>query len=200
MRRAVPMVLAAAIFAAFALPARAATTTIQMTDGFTFDPTPVSVTVGDTVQWHNGSFTTHTATSNTGLFDMTVDQSQTKSKAFKFAGSFPYYCRFHGSPGAGMHGTVNVPDRWLNTGTQHVGDVQRIRIASVNAPNGISFNIQFKGPGDDAFHVFHRHLINAVISYTPTKAGEYLFRSRELRESDGALSGWSPPAFVEISS
>jgi hypothetical protein len=119
--------------------------------------------------------------------------------AFKFAGRFPYYCRFHGSPGSGMHGRVEVPALWLNTGTQHAGEVQRIRIASVVAPDGISFNVQFKVPGDDAFHLFHRHLINAVISFTPTNSGEYQFRSRERRESDGALSWWSPPAVVEIS-
>jgi hypothetical protein len=98
-----------------------------------------------------------------------------------------------------MHGRVEVPALWLNTGTQHAGEVQRIRIASVVAPDGISFNVQFKAPGDDAFHLFHRHLINAVISYAPTKSGEYQFRSRERRESDGTVSWWSPPAVVEIS-
>lgn len=197
MKRVVPLMLAMGFVVAAALPAAASTTTIQM-DNFQFAPTPVAVAMGDTVKWHSVD-TTHTATSNSGLFDFTLNQGQSKSKAFKFAGTFPYYCRFHGAPGQGMHGVINVPATWLNTGTQHVGDVQRIRIASARPPNGISFDVQLKAPGDSAFHLFHRKLLNAVITYTPTQAGEYQFRSREHRDSDNHVSGWSPAAFVEIS-
>jgi plastocyanin len=197
MRRAVPLLLAAGLVVAPALPALASTTTVEM-DNFQFNPTPVAVTMGDTVKWHAVD-TTHTATSNTGLFDLVVSQGQSKSRVFKFAGSFPYYCQFHGSPGHGMHGRLDVPARWMNTGTQHTGDVQRIRVSTIKPPDGISFDVQLKGPGDDAFHLFRRKLIKAVITYTPTEPGEYQFRSREHLDSNNHVSGWSPAAFVEIS-
>ena len=198
MKRAVPLLLAGAILAAFALPARASTTTIQMTDEFTFDPTPIAVNMGDAVKWQAANFS-HTATSNTGLFDLTVSSHQSKSKAFKFAGTFPYYCQFHGSPGQGMHGRLDVPAKWLNTGTQHAGDVQRVRISTVKAPSGVAFDVQMKGPGDDAFQSFKTKISNAVVKFTPDAAGEYQVRSREHLLSGNRVSGWSPAAFVEIS-
>jgi plastocyanin len=198
MKRAVSMALAGLTILAIALPASAATSTVQMVN-YQFSPTPASVTVGDTVKWHNGDLVMHTATSNTKFFDLSVDSGQSKTHVFDFGGSFPYYCRFHGAPGQGMHGTVKVPDRWLNTGTQHVGDIQRIRVASAVPPAGLAFDVQMKAPGDGAFHAYKSKIKTAIVKFTPTQAGEFQFRSRLHRLSNDATSGWSPAAFVEIS-
>jgi plastocyanin len=166
---------------------------------FQFSPTPAAAALGDTVRWHDlDQGITHTATSNTGFFDLTVNSSQSKSKVFTAAGTFPYYCRFHGSPGRGMHGTLRLPDQWLNTGTQHAGDVQRIRIATVTAPNGMAYDVQMKPPGG-AFQAFKTKITSAVVKFTPDAAGEYQFRSRLHRLSNNKVSGYSPSAFVEIS-
>jgi plastocyanin len=198
MKRAVSLALAGLTVLAIALPARAATQTVDMTDQFTFNPTPVALNLGDTVKWKSTSFVTHTATSNTGFFDLTVNPGQSKTHGFDFGGSFPYYCRFHGAPGSGMHGTVNVPDKWLNQGIQHAGDVQRIRVAAVAAPTGLAYDVQMKRPGAGAFHSFKSKVKTAIVKFTPTDAGEYQFRSRVHRLSNNKTSGFSPAAFVEI--
>src|SRR5262249_5967901 len=145
MKRVGPLMLCAAFVVGAALPAQAGTTTIHAVN-FQFSPRSAVTSMGDTVKWHDGDGAPHTVTSNTKLFDLYLNPGQSRATAFKFAGAFPYYCKFHGSPWAGMHGRIEVPALWLNTGTQHVGDVQQIRIASVDAPDGIWFNVQFKGP------------------------------------------------------
>jgi plastocyanin len=201
MKRALSMVLAGLTVLAIALPARAATSTVDMTQQLTFDPTPSAINLGDSVKWVNtSSGFDHTATSNTGFFDTgSVAPGGSKTKVFQFAGSFPYYCQFHGSPTFGMRGKVNVPDRWLNTGTQHVGHVQRIRVSTVAPPAGLAFDVQMKGPGDGAFSAFKTKFKHAIVKFTPTKAGEYLFRSRVHRLSNNKASGFSPAVAVEIS-
>jgi plastocyanin len=196
------MAVAGLTVLAIALPARATTQTVDMTNAFTFDPTPLALNLGDSVKWTNTSSggIQHTATSNTGFFNTgSVSPNQSSTKVFNYGGSFPYYCIFHGSPGQGMHGTINVPDKWLNTGTQHVGDVQRIRVAAVAAPNGLAYDVQMKGPGDAAFHTYKSKAKTAVVKFTPADAGEYLFRSRVHRLSNNKTSGFSPSAAVEIS-
>ena len=201
MKRVVSMAVAGLTVLAIALPARAATQTVDMTNQLTFNPTPIALNLGDSVKWTNtSSGIPHTATSNTGFFNTgSVSPTQSKTKVFDYGGSFPYYCQFHGSPGQGMHGTINVPDRWLNTGTQHVGDVQRIRVAAVAAPTGLAYDVQMKGPGDSAFHSYKSKVKTAIVKFTPTHAGEYQFRSRVHRLSNNKTSGFSPSAFVEIS-
>ncbi len=200
MKRAVSMALAGLTVLAIALPARAATQTVDMTTQLTFDPTPISIHLGDSVKWSNtSSGFSHTATSNTGFFDTgSVAPGASKTKVFNYGGSFPYYCQFHGSPGQGMHGSISVPDKWLNNGTQHAGDVQRIRVAAVAAPKGLAYDVQMKGPGDGAFHSFKSRYTHAIVKFTPTDAGEYKFRSRVHRLSNNKTSGFSPATFVEI--
>ena len=181
-----------------ALPARAATAQVQMTQARTFDPTPVSIALGDTVLWTNTSGFAHTATQNAVFFDLFVADWESAGKVFKFAGSYPYYCQFHGSPGTGMHGKVTVPTKWLNTGPQHPGDEQRVRLATRTAPAPLAYDVQMRVTGDATWTPFAQKVNTAVVKFTPSEAGEYQFRSRVHRLSNNKVSGWSPAAFVEI--
>jgi plastocyanin len=72
---------------------------------FAFQPTPITVRVGDTVTWTNSSPSLHTTTSTTALWDSgTLAPGQAFSFKFTAAGSFAYRCSFHPS----MEGTVTV--------------------------------------------------------------------------------------------
>ncbi|HEX9376800.1 MAG TPA: plastocyanin/azurin family copper-binding protein [Actinomycetota bacterium] len=197
MKRAVVVLAAGVLAVATGWPAWASTSNVEMTSTLKFDPTPISVAIGDTVQWNNDSGFTHTATSNAGWFNTgDVTTGNFKTKLFLFGGAFKYHCKYHGSQG--MVGSVKVPDRWLNTGTQHAGDVQKIRIAAVAAPNGLAYDVQMRTTGGD-WHVYKSKITNAVVKFTPSDPGEYQFRSRVHRLSNNRVSGYGPPAFVEIS-
>jgi len=67
-------------------------------------PSPDTVTVGQTVAWHNADGTTHTATANgIGPFDTNNIGSGGTSAPIQMntTGSFPYHCTIHGTTMAG---------------------------------------------------------------------------------------------------
>ncbi|MCB1555511.1 MAG: hypothetical protein KDJ14_17065 [Xanthomonadales bacterium] len=77
--------------------------------GFSFTPSSLTIQVGDTVRWRNQggfhdvvaddtSFSSGAATSAPFTFEVT----------FNTPGTFGYHCSIHGSPGAGMAGTIIV--------------------------------------------------------------------------------------------
>jgi plastocyanin len=84
---------------------------IMMKDN-AFEPTDITINVGDQVKWTNVGNNTHTATSddiktgepketfNTGR----VKKVQSASLNFNKAGQFKYHCEFHD----GMTGTITV--------------------------------------------------------------------------------------------
>jgi len=68
-----------------------------------YSPSPDTVTVGQTVAWHNSDSSIHTATSNTALFDThNIAPGGTSAKiTMGTQGSFPYHCAIHGLTMAG---------------------------------------------------------------------------------------------------
>jgi plastocyanin len=71
----------------------------------TFDPTRVSVNVGDTVIWTNEGGNTHTVTAEKGEFDSgDLPPGETFKFKFEQAGTVAYKCEKHN----GMNGTVVV--------------------------------------------------------------------------------------------
>ena len=127
--------------------------------------------------WTNVSSFSHTATQNQGFFDTgTVSQEGSASKVFKFGGTFPYHCQFHGTATSGMRGRIDVLIKWLNEGPQHPGDEQRIRVASVKAPAPLAFDVQMRVTGEDAWTPFKQKVTTAVVKFTPNEAGEFQFR------------------------
>src|SRR5439155_15724566 len=73
----------------------------------TFSPASVTIKPGSTVTWtlSAGSHTVTCESFNSGT--MSTD-GQTFTHTFNTAGSFGYYCSFHGTPTTGMRGTVVV--------------------------------------------------------------------------------------------
>jgi LPXTG-motif cell wall-anchored protein len=79
-----------------------------------FDPKTITVKVGDTVTWSIAGQNEHTATADNGSFnsdDLKAGEKTTFSFTFTKAGTFAYYCKYHGGPGGqGMSGTVVVQE------------------------------------------------------------------------------------------
>jgi len=72
----------------------------------------VTVPVGTIVTWvYNGGLP-HTVTSDTNLFNSgTMREGDSFTFTFDEAGTFPYFCTFHGSAGGnGMSGVINVTE------------------------------------------------------------------------------------------
>ena len=76
-----------------------------------FNPLTRTVAKGTTVQWVNQDGITHTVTKDSGpgaAFNQSVTSGTSFSVTFDSAGTYQYHCTIHGSPGAGMHGTIVV--------------------------------------------------------------------------------------------
>lgn len=115
MARLVPRALVVTVtlvvaLAAVGSSARAAETRSVTIANFVYDPQTITVNVGDTVAWRNTDQAPHTVTADSGGFDSgRMDNGAEFSFTFTEAGTFPYYCTFHGGPGgAGQSGTVVV--------------------------------------------------------------------------------------------
>lgn len=87
----------------FGTPMGAGEANVEIVD-MSFRPTTITVPVGTTVTWNNMD-TTHTVTSDTGLFDSGIlPQRQFWSYTFTEPGTYAYHCSIHTS----MTGTVVV--------------------------------------------------------------------------------------------
>jgi plastocyanin len=72
---------------------------------FSFSPSTLTISVGDTVTWTNSGPSAHTTTSDTQLWDSgLLNANQSFSRPFPTAGSFPYHC----TPHSNMTGTIIV--------------------------------------------------------------------------------------------
>lgn len=90
--------LAAAVIAgllAIALPARAQSSAVTI-QNFSFQPGTMQIPVGATVTWTNKDSTTHTSTSDTGVWDSgNISTNSSFSFTFNQAGTFTYHCKIH---------------------------------------------------------------------------------------------------------
>lgn len=70
-----------------------------------FVPASKTISVGTTITWTNRDNTTHTVTSNTGVFSSSnIAPNGTFSFKFITAGTYPYHCTIHPT----MTGTITV--------------------------------------------------------------------------------------------
>jgi plastocyanin len=90
-------------------PSSAANVSIE---DFQFSPANITITAGTTVRWTNLGEFRHTATADDGSFDSpTLAGGDTFEFTFTTAGTYAYYCRFHGGAGGqGMSGIVTVTE------------------------------------------------------------------------------------------
>ncbi len=77
-----------------------------------FDPKTITVNVGDTVTWTIAGQNEHTVTADNASFnsdDLKAGEKTSFTFTFTKAGTFAYYCKYHGGLGGqGMSGTVVV--------------------------------------------------------------------------------------------
>lgn len=74
-----------------------------------FSPGELQVPAGTTVVWTSNASLPHTVTAADGSFDSgTMSAGDTFEYTFNEAGTFEYFCQFHGSPGSGMAGAIVV--------------------------------------------------------------------------------------------
>ena len=171
-------------------PAQASTVTVA---DFAFSPGSLKISQGGSVSWHNNGPHTHTSTQNAGLWDTGNIASGTTSAVVKFAaaGSYAYHCSIHPV----MTGSVKVPILVSpHSGTASTRFV--ITLASAAAA-GFTYDVE-KRVGTGSWMLWKSGLTATTVRFRGS-AGTYSFRSREVRTSDGARSGWSPAAKITIS-
>ncbi len=71
---------------------------------FAFEPSEITVSVGDTITWTNNGQAAHTVTFNEGPDCGTISSGEAVSATFNASGTYPYICRFHSQ----MEATVTV--------------------------------------------------------------------------------------------
>jgi len=78
---------------------------------FAYTPDRVDAPVGQRVRWSRGvdGDARHSVTQVDRLFRLPPTQGPIDFMRRFSAGTFPYYCEIHGSPGRGMNGVVRVP-------------------------------------------------------------------------------------------
>ncbi|MGH2621420.1 MAG: plastocyanin/azurin family copper-binding protein, partial [Anaerolineales bacterium] len=93
-------------------PAASAGPATVMVVDVNFREKEVTVPLGTTVTWVYSGNLPHTVTSDDGLFDSgTLGSGGSFSYTFDEAGTFAYYCRFHGGAGgSAMSGVITVEE------------------------------------------------------------------------------------------
>ena len=82
-----------------------------------FTPEIVRVEPGQTVEWTMDGRSPHTVQADDGSWDSgNLEPGAEFTHAFGESGVYPFFCRYHGKPGAGMAGTVVVGDSPLPGG------------------------------------------------------------------------------------
>ena len=164
----------------------AATKTVDIVN-FAFQTKSVKTTVGGTIQWHNTtSMTTHTSTADKlSVWNLTVSPGQTKAQVMHSAGTFAYHCAIHTSMKASVKVKMTVTLA-SHTYTIHVGDAA--------LPAGQKHEIQWR-KGSGAYVAFGAPTTATSVSFQPTSAGKYQFRTRLTNGS--TTSDWSPVLTIQ---
>ncbi len=67
----------------------------QLLTNTAYSPNPLTINAGTTVTWTNKDSTTHTATSDSGVFNGSVAPNAQFSYTFSNKGTFTYHCTLH---------------------------------------------------------------------------------------------------------
>jgi plastocyanin len=99
-----------------------------------FTPKIVRIQPGETVEWTIDGRSPHTVQADDGSWDSgNLEPGAKFTHTFGEAGVYPFFCRYHGKPGAGMAGTAVVGDAPLPGGGVPGPDP---RAASIDAHRG----------------------------------------------------------------
>jgi plastocyanin len=156
-----------------------------------FQPAARVATLGEVVRWNSNDSVPHTATGRQplGLWNREIPAGSSASRAFRQSGVFPYLCTIHPS----MTGVIRVPVI-VTPAEARRGRVFTVRAGSGAPPPGFRYVIQRRRPNQARFSAW-RTISTATTSFTTnasTPRGTWRFRSRLLRVSNGAVSGFSP--------
>lgn len=131
-----------------------ATVHIITVQSYEYTPNSLSINCGDTVRfsWINGA---HPTRSETGAWSTFIldDVTPTIDIILPGAGSYPYYCEFHGAAGGiGMSGVINVscvpPSCNTPSGlTANNITTTSARVSWIAVPGATKYQIQFRPVG-----------------------------------------------------
>jgi len=183
-------VLASILLIAF--PAQAASV-VQVQD-FSFSPTPLTVPQGTSVSWHNNGPTSHTSTSDVGLWTTTTLATGTTSGPvlFKAAGVYAYHCKIHPF----MHGKVRVPID-VSPASGGASTVFTITLATGSRVHW-SFDVQKKA-GAGLWKIWKTGVTSLSVTFHHASPGTWRFRSRLHKNGSTLRTGWSPSKVITIS-
>ena len=140
---------------------------VEAGDNF-FEPRNLTVRAGTTVRWANTGQRPHTVTADNGAFDSgNLDPGANFSFTFNRAGTYAYFCEYHGSRGGqGMAGTITVtaaqaaapaqpaaqpaapsrgqPSTLPDTGTSGSGGAAILALALIVAAVGLALRLRSK--------------------------------------------------------
>ena len=102
-RRLAVQTLGVLLLAIVAGPTRADGIRVSI-EKLAFTPPQVSAHVGDTIQWVNADFVTHTATARNGDWDVMIPADPPRILVLTAGGMVDYYCKFHPN----MTGRISV--------------------------------------------------------------------------------------------
>jgi plastocyanin len=203
-RIGVPLGVAMTLVVAAQGSALAATTQVSIVN-FAFNPSSVTVKIGDTVNWTNTATTTHTTTSDgtdtccpngpaLWASGNLVANAQFPF-VFNVAGSYPYHCSIH----TFMTGAVKVKGNAM----PRMGGVTtnfKITWAKTAIPAGYVVNVQIARPGG-GFTAFLTGTTALSTMFTPDAGtGMYKFRAQLQKSGSPTLkSGFSPAISISVS-
>lgn len=167
---------------------------------YSFSPTPVTITVGDTVRWTNNGPSIHTSTSDTAVWDSgLLNVGQTYSFTFTIAGTYPYHC----TPHPFMQGTVivsganlppNTPTEPAGPGHRNVGQSGSYSTMTTD-PNGdqVQYRFDWNATGSHDISAWSGLVPSGQtfsMSHAWTVVGTYVVMA-QARDSLSATSSWS---------
>ncbi|MGH2682252.1 MAG: hypothetical protein ACRDIX_03345 [Actinomycetota bacterium] len=173
-------------------PAGAVTKEVTIGDNF-FTPDAAGITVGDSVHWTRGvgSINSHNVHEEGGLFHSgPTTTGPIDYEAVFSAGTFYYFCQFHGSA---MDGFVRVPVRIKRAPD---GRPFTVRWAAQASETGSVYDVQFRvGSGDWRKWKRDTAALNGVFGKNrwPVRVRNGVRYSFRARSQDGTVvSRWSP--------
>ncbi len=184
-------------------PAAAASDFYVFVFDYGFTPTPAALGVqGRKVDWGFDPFASHShsVTDPTGmnLFDSGFKaRGSSFSKTFIAAGKYPYHCKETTHNFAPMHGTIRVPVL-VSPSSGPLGTAFTVTFASQNPPTGFVFDAQIMRPSGTTFVDWKLGQTLRKRQFNPTQRGEFQFRARLRKLSNGAHAGYCQPKTITV--
>ena len=193
MRRVALTVVSLLGLALFPVPASAGVCTdTVVVDDAAYTPAVKLAPVqnGSFMCWTNEGTVTHTATSDTGMFDTNgIAPAGSAGVDILGSGSYPYHCNLH----PGIQGSLKIRPV-ADAASITLGDSFELTVGNLFS-KGIPWDVQ-KKYRDGEWRTFVTQTFDATLTLTPGKAGTFRYRARTWIGENH--SGWSPPRKVVV--